>query len=147
MKAEKMNFFKQLNYVILFLAVSQLTSCGSDPNPTAQDKVLRMLTANNWIMQTVTVDDVDKTDFYNGLTIVFTTSNYSTTNGGGIWPASGTWTFTSSDGTTIQRDDGTEIYVDVTNTTLKLTFTWNEVTLGNGRISSLTGLHVFTFIK
>src|SRR3979490_1519167 len=89
-------------FVTLFLSlgacllVVQFTGCGgkkNDPTPTAQDVVKAKLTAKNWTMQTVTVDGVDKTSVYAGLTIKFTETGYSTSHGGAVWPSSGTWTF------------------------------------------------------
>ena len=123
-----------------------IASCGEKNDPSPQDVVKAKLSANNWALQSVTVDGVDQTTVYQGLTIKFTTTNYTTTNGGVVWPASGTWTFDSTDGKTIKRDDGLIITVEATDTMLKLTLTWATTTLG-GRTGSVGGVHVFSFVK
>jgi len=131
------------------MLIIQLSGCGeggaTDPAPSAQDAIKAKLTANKWNLQTATVDGVDKTAVYQGLAVTFTSGNYSSTNGGGIWPASGTWSFNSVDGTSIKRDDGIIVNVEITDTTLKLSFTWSKNTLGGGKIGSVSGQHTLLF--
>jgi hypothetical protein len=118
------------------------------PTPTAQEEVTKKMTAvTTWKMQSVTVDGADKTSVYKGLTISFTSTAFTTANGGAVWPASGTWTFTSADATSIKRDDGLPVNVEVTDTTLKLTLTWTKTTLGGGKAYSVSGVNVFTMVK
>lgn len=134
--------------VMLSLALTQLSSCKkSDPAPSAQDVMKAKLTANLWKMQSVTVDGVDKSSVFTGLTIQFTSTAYTTTNGKAVWPASGTWTFVTTDGTTIKRDDGIEVKVEATDATLKLTLTWLQTTFGGGRAESIGGVNVFNMVK
>ncbi len=57
------------------------------------------------------VDDVDHTVLYENLTLTFTDTHYTTTNGANVWPASGEWNFTDDSGTTILRSDGVIITV------------------------------------
>ena len=139
--------------LVMLVVIVQLMSCGgskSDPTPatpSAQDDVKTKLTANNWNMQSVSVDGVDKSSLYNGLTIKFSGTTFTVTNGGPVWPASGSWSFTADDGTKIKRDDGIEVLVEATATTLKLTLTWTKTTLGSGRVESVKGQNVFTFVK
>lgn len=134
--------------IFLFVMMTELSSCKkSDPEPSAQDKVKAKLIANNWKMQSVAADGVDQTSVYAGLTIQFTATNYTTTNGRVVWPASGTWTFIGTDGTMIKRNDGIEIKVEVTESTLKLTLTWTKSTLAGGRVASIKGVNVFNFTK
>lgn len=135
--------------VTLIALMTQLTSCDSksDPVPSAQDAVKAKLIANNWIMQSVSVDGEDQTGVYAGLTIQFTATTFTTTNGKAVWPASGKWSFASSDVTTILRDDGIEVNVEVSDATLKLTLTWTKTTLGGGRVESIKGVNVFNLVK
>jgi len=90
-------------------AILQLSSCSSKkccgPEFNQQEVVKTKLIGNNWKMQTVMVDDVNKTITYAGLTVQFTPTTFNTTNGKAVWPANGTWTFASEDGTAIKRDD------------------------------------------
>jgi hypothetical protein len=131
----------------LFLV--QLSSCankGEDPGPSVQDEVkAKLTTPAKWNLLSVQVDGSDKTSVYAGLTISFTPTGYTTTNGRSLWPASGTWSFVGTDGKRIKREDGTEIGVEVTDSSLRLSFTWAKTTLGGGRLESISGQHVLTF--
>lgn len=135
----------------IILVVVSLSGCGesgaTDPTPSAQDAIKEKLTANKWNLQTAMVDGTDKTAVYQNLSITFTASSYSSTNGGSIWPATGAWSFNSVDGTSIKRDDGLVITVDVTSTSLKLSFAWSKNTLSGGKIESVSGQHVLQFVK
>jgi len=131
----------------LIVGLTQLTSCGKDPSPSQQDIVKKKLINTIWKIQSVTVDDVDKTSIYPGLTLQFTATDYNSANGKPVWPTNGTWAFTSADAKTITRDDGIEITVNAADTILKLTLNWPTSTLGGGRVSSIKGVNVFTFTK
>ncbi len=93
------------------------------------------------------MDGADQSGVYKGFTIKFTSTGFTTTNGGAVWPASGTWTFTDATAAVIKRDDGLPINVEVTDTTLKQTLTWTKTTLAGGRTSSVKGQNVFTFTR
>lgn len=133
----------------LFIGLLTMQSCGkkNDPQPET-DRVMEILKANTWKMTSVTVDNTDRTTVYAGLTLSFTDTNYSTTNGGVVWPTSGTWAFADATGKLITRSDGLAISVEeATTTKLSLKLTWAETTLGGGRASSVAGVHVFVFGK
>ena len=138
--------------MVAILLLVQFSGCSkkSDPTPatpTAQEAVQTKLVANTWKMQSVSVDGVDQTGVYKGLTINFTSSSFTSTNGGAVWPASGSWSFTSADATAIKRDDGIQVTVSATDTTLKLTLTWTKTTFGGGRVESVKGQNVFSMVK
>jgi hypothetical protein len=124
-----------------------ILTCCSKSTPSAEEVTIKKLTASTWMMKTVTVDNVDQTAVYKGLTIKFTSTGFSTTSGGIVWPSSGTWTFNSTDGTTIKRDDGIIVTVLASDSSLKLTLNWTKTTLGKGRVSSVSGKNEFTFGK
>jgi hypothetical protein len=132
----------------LLFSIITLQSCGkkNDPIPvTEQTKAI--LRANTWKMTNVTVDGTDKTSVYTGLTLSFTDTDYTTTNGGVVWPGSGTWSFADATGKLITRSDGLSITVEeAIATSLRLKLTWNKTTLG-GRTESVGGVHVFSFGK
>ena len=132
---------------IATISIWQLSSCKGDEAPSAQDLVKSKLTSATWKIQSVKVDGVDQTSVYTGFTLTVTDGNFTTVNGGPAWPASGTWTFTSNDGSRVKRDDGTEIDVEITETTLKLTFEWATTTIGSGRSLSVKGKNVFTLTQ
>ena len=152
----KMNYTKRVAVAFLLIAalaiLVHLSGCkggASDPTPTPvskQDEVKAKLTSPTWKMQSVTVDGTDKTSIYKDLSLKFSTSGFTSTNGGAVWPASGTWLFTTDDATAVKRDDGVEVKLqEVTDTSLKLALTWSKTTLGPGRIESISGQHVFSF--
>lgn len=133
--------------IVSITTVILLSSCGgSDPSP--QEVKLKKLIAHGWTLSSVTVDGVDKTSLFSGMTLSFTKTNYTTTNGAIVWPSSGTWEFVDSKGTTIIRNDDLEITItEITGTTLKLSLVWSSTTYGPGRATSVAGNHVFSFVE
>jgi hypothetical protein len=134
--------------ILALFAINLFSSCKEPVTPPTPEEITSaLLTASGttWKMQDVKVDGVDKSSLFTGLTLKFTAGSYSTTNGGPVWPASGTWTFTSDQATTIRRNDNIEVQVQVTATSLKLTLAWDKDTIGPGRTESVSGQHVFTF--
>lgn len=144
---------KLLTYIasvtIIFCGLLVLQSCGgkgSDPSPADQMKTI--LTSGTWNLQTVSVDGVDKSSVYTGLTVRFTEGNFTTTNGRVVWPASGTWQFTDDTGKNITRGDGLAISIEEAITSkLVLKLTWSQTTLGQGRSNSVKGVNIFMFGK
>lgn len=131
----------------IILTTILLTSCGGD-DPTAAQVMTKELTANAWKVSSVTVDAMDKTDLFTNMTLTFTNTNYVTTNGGVVWPASGTWEFIDKEAKIIIRNDELEIEItEITSASLKLSFNWTRNTFEPGRVSSVAGEHVFTFVK
>jgi hypothetical protein len=131
-----------------FVMLSVL-SCGksSTTDPSPSDQMKAILTSGTWKLQTVLVDGADKTSTYTGLTLNFTGTSYSSTNGRVIWPAGGGWQFADETGTHITRDDGLPVAIgDASASKLVLTLTWTKTTLG-GRGGSLKGVNIFTFGK
>jgi hypothetical protein len=130
--------------LMLFLA-----SCGSSSTgPTAKEVSTQKLVANTWRVNTVTVDAVDQTALFTGMTLKFTATGYTTTNGGVVWPASGTWSFTDEAGKIIKRSDNQEVTItEISDTILKLSLTRTQGTLGSGRTESIAGNHVFNLVK
>jgi hypothetical protein len=145
-------FNQRIAYIFsltVILSLFALSSCGSSGStPSATEIATNQLRANTWRINTVTVDGVDQTSLFSGMTLSFTATNYTTTNGKVVWPASGMWSFTDDTAKKIKRSDNLEVsIVDVTTTTLKLSLTWATGTLGTGRIESVAGNHVFSFVK
>ena len=133
----------------MFCGLLFIQSCGSKGNdPLPVDQTKSVLTSGIWKLLSVSVDGVDKTSLYTGLTLSFTVSNFNSTNGRVIWPNSGTWQFTDGTGKNITRGDGLQIAIDEASTSkLVLKLTWNQTTLGPGRVNSLMGVNVFSFGK
>jgi hypothetical protein len=147
---------KTRNYILRFFAAVTflvlLSNCKED-TPTAFGKTtFDLLKAKSWKIKSVTVDGVDKTGSYlPDMVLTFAGDfdkndlTYTTTNGGGAWPTSGTFKFIND--VTLLRDG--EVEIDVTEyivTSLKLEFDWDEGTsYGGGRSSGMKGRHVFQF--
>jgi hypothetical protein len=129
--------------------ISTLSSCdGDEPAVSKQDEVKAKLIAGTWNIGSVMVDGTDKTSVYPNLKLTFTSAGFTSLNGGVIWPASGTWTFTSADATAFTRNDGLVVTIqEVTATSMKLALAWDKTTIGPGRLSSVAGQHIFTFAK
>lgn len=131
-------------FLVLFM---QLSGCNEEAALSKQEEVTAKLTAAaTWKMQAVLVDGTDKSTVYKDLNIKFTDTGFTSTNGGAVWPATGTWAFTDANATSIKRDDGLTITLqEATATSLKLALTWSKTTFAPGRIESVSGGHVFSF--
>jgi hypothetical protein len=133
--------------LILGAGFVQFSGCSkSSPALSPSAAQLQKLTAKNWSVNSVMVDGTDKTTVYAGLTVKFTSTDFTSTNGGSLWPASEAWSFKNADAKVIVRADGLEITIDDSSTTSKLLLTldWTKTTLG-GRVASVSGHHVFEF--
>jgi hypothetical protein len=94
------------------------------------------------------VDGVNKNDLYEGLSLTFTSTGFTSIGGEPVWPSSGSWTFVVGSAKSITRSDGVVVTIDeVTEVTLTMSLTWTENTLGSGRIRSVEGEHVFVMVK
>jgi hypothetical protein len=134
--------------ITLVAAFAFLSGCKGGDDPTPQEVTTQQLVAPTWKLTSVLVDGVDKTSLFTNMTLKFTATNYTTTNGGVVWPASGTWTFTDDTAKKIKRNDNLEVIItEITETSLKLSLTWATGTFGSGRVSSVAGNHVFNFVK
>lgn len=143
---------KKINTFLFTVTITSLllvTSCkkSDDPQPETA-RVKGLLKANTWRIQSVNVDATDQTELFTGLTLSFTDTNYTATNGTVVWPASGTWSFTDATAKKVLRSDDVEVViVEVTDSSLKLSLTWDTGTIGSGRTLSVEGNHVFSFVR
>jgi hypothetical protein len=138
---------KKLPFILLIVLVVGCKESGSDPSPI--DAMKSILTSGSWQLQSVTVDNVDKTSTYAGLTLSFTATAFTATNGHAIWPASGSWQFSDDSGKNLLRGDQLPITIGDATTSAKLVLSlnWNKTTYGSGRVASVKGNHVFTLGK
>jgi len=133
-----------LIFILLAFFAEGCQKTAKDPSPS--DQMKSILQSGTWNLQNVTVDGVDKTSTYSGLTLSFTATNFTTTNGRVVWPASGTWQFSDETGKNITRSDGLPISIgEATTSKLVLQLSWSKTTFG--RVESIKGAHVFTFGK
>ena len=137
------NFVKIFSLLII---VFSNTRCTKEIAPPLSDQVKSQLSFKMWKINNVSVDGVDITSAYQNFTIQFTGNNYTTNDGGVVWPSSGTWVFTDSKkANSITRSpDGLIITIDeITSSSLALKFTWDKTTYG-GRVNSVSGQYVFS---
>jgi hypothetical protein len=137
-----------LSSIVLIVFSLLFGGCGGDSTPSASEVTTKQLTANTWKISTVFVNDTDKTSLFTNMTLRFTPTTYTTTNGSAVWPATGTWVFTDDTASKIKRDDDVEVTLtEITDSSLKLSLNWATGTIGPGRTSSVAGDHVFSFVK
>jgi hypothetical protein len=140
---------KKLYSVVLILVTLCVLSCSkSTPEPEV-DRVKRLLsTGGTWSLEAATVDGVNQLSLYEGLSISFTDVAFTTTNGGALWPASGTWSFTDATAKVIERNDGLLLTIEeVAEARIVLVFTWSDSTFSEGRLMSIGGTHLFTLTR
>lgn len=145
----------KITYIITTLIIVSLmatTGCdsgSSDSEPTAtelQSEVLKN-TGNPWVLSTVTKDDLDVTGQFEGFTLTFEESTYTTTNSlPSVWATSGTWEFNNDNPNSILRDDVVVISINSNNNHLTLTFTITELNNG-GRTESINGEYQFNLVN
>lgn len=132
--------------LLMMLSVLLIQACKKDDPQTEADKIRSLLIAGEWSLQTAIVDQVDQTSLYQGLILSFTTTSFTSVNGGVVWPSNGSWEFKDESGEAIIRGDGLEIVIaTIDESTLEISFTLVEGSLGEARQSSVAGNHVFTF--
>jgi hypothetical protein len=137
----------KLKILVVLLGITLLPGCGGN-DPSASEVMLKKLMAHPWELSNALVDGTDETTLYQGLVITFTKTGFTASNGGPIWPASGTWEFTDNKAKSIIRGDDLVVeIVEASKTTLKLSFIWDNNTFEPGRVSSVGGDHVFTFVE
>jgi hypothetical protein len=146
----KYTFNKIFQIAVMMLSVvillAQSACSRDDDDPSVRDKTLSMLKSKTWHIESVTVDEVDKTADYAGMTLSFTDNKVTVVNAGAGWPSQDAWQFTDDQAIAILRGDGVEIeLVTLTAETLALEFLWNTPAYGPGRAQSITGDYVFTF--
>jgi hypothetical protein len=144
-----MKYLNIVKTVVAVFLVLHISGCGKDDpkpaGPTANEATEKLLTAKSWQISEVKVDGVIS-DLYPGLTIAFGSKTFTATNGGPVWPASGTWNFVGESGTKLLRNDGLDITIEnISSTQLIILFSWNSSTFTNGRAGSLKGSHRMTF--
>lgn len=144
-----MKFIRNILTVGLILTLFVFPSCDEGTEgPSEEEQLTELLSAGTWKVSNVIVDGVSKKEMFTDLTIKFTKSDFTTTNGGPLWPASGSWSLVDATAKTIKRNDDVSITIEtLTDNELVLSLNWTKTTLGKGRVESVAGKHVFSFTK
>lgn len=137
---------------IFFIVLFSFSGCDKSTSPSEKERTTQLLTgkwkpasADSWAM----ADGVNVSGLFNGFTLSFTETGYTTTGTSPVWPASDTWNFKDDSFTLIVRGaDGLEIrLITLDSNNLKMGFVWNQTTHKNGRLHSIAGKHEFTLTR
>lgn len=125
-------------FVLIIFQV--LVACHGDDEDTTDDPLVR-----DWLVEKVSLDNVDVTDYYSRLKLVITSAgSYRVANPvPPVWQPDGTYTFSNNQ---FQREDG--VVMDVTElseTKLVLQFQYDAVAL-DGRTDHVSGMYTFEFL-
>ena len=136
--------------VMAILGIFMLNSCSGDDDESvpATEATKKQLTSTMWKVNKVTIDGVNKTEEFEGLTLEFKDNTFMATNGNVVWPANDTWAFTDEKAKSFERGDGVIVNINsVSATALTLSLAWDHDTVGGGRAASVSGKYVFEFVK
>lgn len=139
---------------ILLASFLSFVSCKSDDDPSVSelDRVTNLLVGNatigkQWDIAKVTVDEIDYTNEFTGLTLKFMEGSVTATNGKAVFDASDSWAFTNEKATIFTTGStGLRITIqEITNTKLVLSFTLSESIYG--KMEAVAGENIFTFTR
>jgi hypothetical protein len=136
--------------LVMILGTVGCSDDDNDPPSISTDvaEVFELISAAEWKISELRIDN-DISSTYTGLTLSFGEGTYTSTNGAGIFPASGTWVFPSTDAEQVVLDNDLEMDIlEISETSLVLSLEWTKNTIGTGgKSESVSGNHVFSFTK
>jgi hypothetical protein len=140
----------RISFLATVLVLGTLVySCKEKEKPKKTDEEINTeLLSKAWVPQTganaTTVAGNDVSDIWAGFVLTMGDKTYSSSGADApeVWPASGTWAF-GTDANTLVRNDGIEIAISVSETTLVMKFNYSA---SGGRLSGLEGDWVFNMI-
>lgn len=127
-----------------------VSSCKKDPaeTKTPEETQIEKLTGtwvlNSGVTNPVTLDGNAPPQDWTGFVLTLGDKSYQSTNAADalVWPANGTWAF-GANVNTLVRDDGVDISVTVSDTSLGLRFTY---TASGGRFEGIEGVWDFDMV-
>jgi hypothetical protein len=134
---------------LLVSAALTFSACDKNDGPTASEKQMKLL-VGTWNMAVVTVDGVDYTSVFDGLSLTFTDAppRYSAVNGGKVWVEPKDFIFQNFDATEFIGPNFEIVTITtLTDRLLVLELRWNQASFEAGRAKSIAGHHVFMFNK
>jgi hypothetical protein len=149
-----MTVIKHTLTIALVFALLVFTACKNDdldPKAAALNEQLNALMngGSSWVLGStgsVMKDGVDVSNQFAGFKLTIGSKTYTTQNSlRHVWDSSGTWDFIGDDPDQILTDDGTEISVSLSDSSLILTF--NAGSSEAGRANSVSGEYVFRLIS
>ena len=139
---------------IILTCFLSFISCKNDDSPsvTEVERVKNLLIGNTsigtqWNVASVTVDGIDYTDEFVGLTLTFSEGSVTSTNGKAVFDSSDSWAFTDESASIISTGStGLQITIqNISNNSLVLSFILDEDVYG--RSEAVAGENVFTFTR
>jgi len=134
----------KINTTFLIAIMAICIACGGDHNEPSEEDIFMSKLCQTWNTNAVTVDGLDVTNDFAGMTITFDADNHYTTTHAvpPIWPASGTFTLQKSGSAyEITRDDGTGITIlELTDKSITFSF---QYTHAGARINNVSGKYQF----
>ena len=135
-------------FTSVLLAIVLLGSCEEDETLSPSDLDIQIeLISRDWVVKSVTLDGNDESINWPEFSISFTknksysASNISDQRLGTVWSSSGTWDFKDvNDLSTIVRNDGVEINMNVDETNCTMSFEYVDP---NGRAAAISGAWIF----
>lgn len=116
-----------------------ITSCkgGGDDTPAPTDQeIAQAILENTWIVGStgsISVDNTDGTDRYDGFSLNIGNGTYTTTNAGDLFPASGTWEWVGETDNIFTTGNGKEITItELTETQFSFQFLKTEQNVAAG---------------
>jgi hypothetical protein len=133
---------------VSFLLLLALAQCKKNESVGRLDVIRGQLKSTPWKLRSSTADGIDQTASFTGFTLSFTPTSFTTTNGGPVWPAAGTWKFRDDDGRFITLTGIGDVEIEsVTGAELILGFVHDSTTFGPGRKQSIKGVYRFDLVK
>ena len=145
----------RLSLIALTLVMSVvIISCKKTTTTPKTDEELQIeKLTGTWVLDSseplpVTIDGNDPSQDWTGFTLTYGSKTYSTNTSASlgdvsVWPSgAGTWDF-GANVSTLVRDDGVEITVTVTDTSLQLQFDYSDT---GGRLNGIVGNWVFKMV-
>lgn len=142
----------RLNLIALTLILGVVvSSCKEDPPPAKTDEQVQTeKLVGTWVLDSptpansVTLDGNDVSADWETFELTLGDKTYSSLNATfpEVWPSNGTWAF-GANVNTLVRDDGVEISISVTDTSLQLQFDYSDA---GGRLSGVTGNWIFKMV-
>ncbi|MFY0593663.1 hypothetical protein [Roseivirga sp.] len=100
-----------LSYLLLVF----ITSCGGDDTPElTPQEIAEQLLETSWSIAnggSITLDQVDVSDRYQGFSLTIGDATYTTLNAGELFPASGTWEWVGTTDNMVTTGSGKEITI------------------------------------
>lgn len=136
-----------LSIMVLFGLISLIGCGGGDPE-TDKEKAMKLLTAKQWVVNTVSVpaNTATTADDWDNFKVSFTQTNMSTsghpTGATVVWPSGG---YTMNDAATqiTRTSDQVVMSFSVSETALSVSFSMPPGTEIGGRVESLEGPYTF----